>query len=99
MDSEAFHQLVQESYSKELKGVDLQLNEHIPRVVKCYEEAFANEGLSFNKTRPARLFVSKVAENPDDFLSQATKDRFTKLFDTVKQRLEKIRARGAESFL
>ena len=51
--------LVAESYSKELTGKTLNLNAHIPRIVKRYEQAFSRIWeVEFHKTRPARLTPS-----------------------------------------
>ena len=60
-----FDALVSESYKPELKGKTLALNTNLPRIVKRYEAAFAAVGLEFHKTRPARLFLSKMAKEPD----------------------------------
>ena len=61
LDAAVFDALVAESYKKELQGKSLSLNVNIPRIVKRYEDAFSALGLEFHKTRPARLFIEKMA--------------------------------------
>lgn len=93
-----FEQLVKESYHAELKGKNLVLNASIPRIVKRFEVAFADLGISFHKTRPARLFLKKMATEPDRVLPEESSDRFAKLFKLVNERLSKSSARGSKPF-
>lgn len=90
LDHDIFEKLVRESHANELAGKKLILNTKIPRVVKRFEEAFAAEGLEFHKTRPARLFLRKLAEDPAAVLDAATLDRFEALFAGITARLEKM---------
>ncbi|HOF25480.1 MAG TPA: hypothetical protein PK982_04380, partial [Anaerolineaceae bacterium] len=56
-----YESLIKESYKAELKGKNLQLNAKIPRIAKRVEKAFEDLGVPFHKTRPARLFLKKMA--------------------------------------
>lgn len=98
LDPSVFDQLVQECYSVELAGKSLTLNQNMPRVVKRYEFAFDAVGLKFNKTRPARLFLKKMADDPKGVLPRESVTRFEKLFKTINERLAKHIARGPTPF-
>lgn len=93
-----FDALVRESYRVELEGKSLALNANIPRIVKRYEDAFAAIGLEFYKTRPARLFLSKMATDPGGVMPNAAVERFVTLFDQITRAHSKITARSAEPF-
>lgn len=82
LDAEVFDALVRESYADELEGKDLELNEQVPRIVKRYDLAFEKLGIEFHKTRPARLFLDKMGSDPESVLSDDSKSRFTRLFET-----------------
>lgn len=98
IDPMIFEQLVKESYAKELKGKKFVLNASIPRIVKRIEAAFADLGIPFHKTRPARLFLKKMAGEPDKVLPQDSADRFAALFKLVNERLEKSTEKGDRPF-
>jgi hypothetical protein len=98
LDPVVFESLVRESYAKELAGKSLSLNANIPRIVKRFEEAFVAAGLEFHKTRPARLFLRKLADDPSTVLDGATLTRFEALFKLLSQRLAKVAASGDEPF-
>jgi predicted ATPase len=98
LESSVFESLVQESYKSELHGKKLKLNASIPRIVKRYEEAFAAIGLEFHKTRPARLFLSKMAKDPDSVMQGGAVERFETLFAQIRQVHEKTTRRGAGPF-
>ena len=93
-----FDALVRESYKAELRGKKLALNASIPRIVKRYEAAFAAVGLEFYKTRPARLFLSKMAQEPDKVMTDATIERFAALFTLISVAHTKITAKDATPF-
>lgn len=99
LDPDAFSRLVQDSYARELEGKNLVLNDRIPRIVKRYEEAFRALGMNFHKTRPAKLFLRRMAEAPEDFMPSAASDRFEKLFNTVNERMTKLLDRQRRPFL
>jgi hypothetical protein len=98
LEPAVYMQLVHDAYRTELAGKQLMLNPSIPRIVRRYEEAFTQVALTFNKTRPARLFLRRIAETPDQVLPQASRERFEKLFKVVAERLEKLLRRQAAPF-
>lgn len=89
LEPDVYIKLVKEAYTKELKGKTLTLNDKIPRIAKRVEAAFKDLGIPFHKTRPARLLLKKMANEPDTIVSLATVVRFETLFATVNDRLEK----------
>ena len=95
---EVFGPLVEESYSRELSGKELNLNERIPRLVKRYEDAFQKAGLKFHKTRPARLFLHKMAEAPQEVMLPATEKRFAQLVTAVHDMLQRHEGRQPAPF-
>ncbi len=80
-----FDALVLESYKAELKGKKLNLNGSIPRIVKRYEAAFSELGMHFFKTRPARLFLSKMATAPESMMPATSIERFENLFGKIAE--------------
>jgi hypothetical protein len=98
IDPAVFEALVRESYKVELKGKELALNASVPRIVKRYEAAFAAVGLEFFKTRPARLFLSRMSKDPDKVMSGAALDRFETLFINISHAHEKITAKESAPF-
>ena len=99
VDAKTFDKLVDESYSRELEGKELNLNDCIPRIVKRYEEAFREIGLTFHKTRPAKLFLRRMAESPEEMLSGATEERFKRLFASVNEKAEAAKRRNGRPFV
>lgn len=98
LEPSVFDALVRESYKKELSKKKLSLNASIPRIVKRYEAAFSDIGLEFNKTRPARLFLSKMAKDPDSVMPASAVERFEVLFNQIGHAYSKLTARGAAPF-
>lgn len=99
LDPVVFDQLVRESYADELKKKTLNLNANIPRIVKRYEEAFRNIGLEFHKTRPARLFLRKIASKPETVFTDVACRQFSRLFGVIADRLMKRSERAARPFI
>lgn len=99
LDPDTFRQLVEDSYARELEGKDLVLNNHIPRIVKRYEEAFRSLGMNFHKTRPAKRFLRRMAEVPEEVMTDDTKERFKKLFDVINEKSETATRRDSRPFL
>ena len=87
LDPGIYEDLVRESYAKELQGVSLALNGNIPRIAKRFEAAFAAANLVFHKTRPMRLLLTKVGNNPGEIVTEEVADRFARLFATVNARI------------
>ena len=89
LEPDVYIKLVKEAYAKELKGKTLALNDNIPRIAKRVEAAFKDLGVPFHKTRPARLLLKKMANEPDTIVNLATGQRFETLFAAVNERLER----------
>lgn len=78
LNPSVYEVLVNDTYKSELKGKKLTLNPKVPRIVKRYEDAFEAVGLKFNKTRPAREFMSRMTTRPSEVLPDD--QRFVKMF-------------------
>lgn len=98
LDPAVYASLVKEAYKSELKGKAVKLNEHVPRIAKRFEKAFEELGLAFQKTRPTRLFLTKMASEPDKVLTDESTARFESLFKLVNERLQKHIAKGNAPF-
>ena len=98
LDGNVYEALVKEAYKAELRGKKFTCNQNVPRVVKRMEEAFKGLGLTFQKTRVARLFMTHMGNNPDSVFPAETRTRFEKLFELLSQRLEKHRKAGRTMF-
>lgn len=98
LDPNTYESLVRESYAKELKGKKLTLNGHIPRIAKRIELAFSEVGLEFHKSRPTRLFLSKMATDPASVLASDALERFERLFGSINAAFVKHAARGSKPF-
>jgi hypothetical protein len=83
LDPTVYEALVAESYCKELKGKKLNLNAQIPRIVKRYEQAFQDISLEFYKTRPARLFLNKMAIDASAMIPEHNISLFERLFSRI----------------
>ena len=66
--------------------------------MKRFEAAFSDLGIPFHKTRPARLFLKKMAAEPEKALPRESADRFAALFKLVNERLDKSSAKGGKPF-
>lgn len=98
LDPAVYEGLVRESYEGELKGKTLVLNDRIARIAKRMEAGLHALGIEFHKTRPARLFLRKMATNPASVMSEHSAQRFATLFKRVNERLQKHMDRGAGTF-
>src|SRR5258708_1469670 len=98
LDPQIYDTLVKDTYSAELAGRALTFNASIPRIVKRYEEAFDQLGLQFNKTRPAREFLTRMGANPAAVLSAASAGRFQAVFEVIRERYQRLGAAGREPF-
>lgn len=94
LDPQVYEALVRECYSKELKGKKLDLNEKIPRIARRVESAFDDIGIKFHKTRPARLFLKKMANEPASVMPSESEARFEGLFEAINSAFEKHLARN-----
>ena len=98
LDPIVFDALVRESYKTELKDRELALNASIPRIVKRYEAAFSAIGLEFYKTRPARLFLSKMAKDPDTVIFGTALARFELLLTQISRAHSNLTIKYATPF-
>ena len=97
-DPSMYEALVRESYSAELKGKTLTLNMKIPRIARRIELALSEIGIPFHKTRATRLFLKKMAVDPDQVLSTQSVEQFERLFGVVNGRLSKQVAKVGKPF-
>jgi hypothetical protein len=70
----------------------------VPRTVKRFEEAFDALGLKFNKTRPARQFLTSMGSDPASVLTPESETRFKKLLASVASRYATIKAADRPPF-
>ncbi|MEC4749889.1 AAA family ATPase [Methylomicrobium sp. Wu6] len=98
LDPVVYESLVRECYRAELKGKTLLLNVNIPRIAKRIELGLSELGIPFHKTRPTRLFLKKMASEPEKVLPDQSLEKFESLFALVNERLDKQVVRGAKPF-
>jgi len=98
LDPAVYAALVEEAYKQELAGRALVLNGNIPRVVRRVEDAFAQLGLEFHKTRVAKLFVRKMADAPGTVLDGATEGRFAQLLANMEKAVSQIESASRKPF-
>jgi predicted ATP-dependent endonuclease of OLD family len=89
LDPAVYEKLVLETYAKELKGKKLALNASIPRIARRFEAALGELSIPFHKTRPARLFLQKMATDPTSVLPPDSEARFERLCKAINTSLEK----------
>lgn len=98
LDEAVFVRLVEESYANELSGRPLALNPKIPRVITRVEHAFEGLGVEFFKTRPASLWTRKMATDPASVWSEATAERFERLFQRMNAAVAKMETSKRKPF-
>lgn len=98
LDEDVYDGLIKESFAKELKGKTLALNPKIPRIAKRYEQALKDIGIAFFKTRPARLLLRKMAEEPLTIVTDDTEKKFAELFRIINSRFETLQSRNQKPF-
>jgi AAA domain, putative AbiEii toxin, Type IV TA system len=96
LDPFVYETLVRVSYAKELAGKVLHLDSDIPRIVKRFEAAFQEIGLTFHKTRPAGLFYRTMMVDPVSVMTDLSAERFQTLFAIISDRLQNVSAAGRE---
>jgi predicted ATP-dependent endonuclease of OLD family len=89
LDSDVYEKLVRESYASELATKTLTLNPRIPRIAKRIEQGLLDLGITFHKTRPARLFLKKMANSPDEVLPEVSAKQFETIFQVINDRFKK----------
>lgn len=98
IDQSVYEELVRETYKKELRGKKLIFNDKIPRIVKRVEAGFADLGIEFHKTRPARLFMTRMGTQPEAVLTADSRARFERLFARISERFLKHQTAGRNPF-
>ncbi|MEL7115552.1 MAG: AAA family ATPase [Pseudomonadota bacterium] len=88
LDPELYEALVRESYGDEIAGVEIEINDNIPRIAKRFEIAFEAVELEFNKTRPLRLFLKRSGSDPESVFDNETLLRFERLFMAINSSFE-----------
>lgn len=63
-----------------------------------YEEAFAALGMKFHKTRPAKLFLRRMSESPEEALAGETEERFKSRFASIDEKAEISERREGQPF-
>lgn len=96
LDPAAYVALVEEAYKKELKGKTLTLNPKIPRIVKRIEAGFDGLGLEFNKTRVARLFLTKAGgKQSSSVITPNAIENFSRVFSALNAALRHVADKSA----
>lgn len=98
LDPSVFDTLCRESYASELAGRALSPRPEIGRVVRRYEQAFSELGIEFNKTRPAKLFLRRIATAPDEVLPAESVERFERLLRRINAGFTALARRDAPPF-
>ncbi|WP_224017856.1 hypothetical protein [Paraburkholderia tropica] len=62
------------------------------------EAGLADLGIPFHKTRPTRLFLKKMASEPEKVVPDQSLERFAALFTLINGRLDKLIDRNAKPF-
>jgi len=97
LDPDMFTELVNQTYADELSHASITLNANIPRIVKRYESAFQAAGLEFHKTRPAKAFLHRIAQEPST-MTPITRQNFQALFDLINERFQELRQSNRKPF-
>lgn len=98
LDPDVYEALVREAYKTDLKGKFLTLNENVPRIARRVAAALEALEIPFHKTRVTRLFLTKMASEPDKILSKGSAERFEALFKLINDRLSKHIDRNMKPF-
>ncbi|MGR3565050.1 MAG: AAA family ATPase [Heliomarina sp.] len=98
LDAAIYEKLVRDSHAREIGKKKLTLNDRIPRLAKRMEQALNSVDVEFIKTRPARRFLEKMGQTPEDVLTPDAIDRFERLFRAVNEKLARHLVRDAKPF-
>jgi predicted ATP-dependent endonuclease of OLD family len=98
LDPAAFTALVEEEYAKELQGRRIAMNPNIPRIVVRVSKALEALGITFHKSRVARLFMARMASDPRSVTSEEVLARFQKLFECMNAAVRRLAAVGRPPF-
>lgn len=86
LDPAVYEALVREAYKTELQGKILELDRNIPRITQRMEMALENFAVPFQRAKPARLFMAKMAYEPRKVLTPESAGRFEQLFELINER-------------
>jgi energy-coupling factor transporter ATP-binding protein EcfA2 len=92
VDPDIYDRFVRAAYREELEGRELAPDLSTAGAVERYREAFDRIGLTFSRRLPARLITGGSERNLRAFLSRQTDERFSRLFQEIRQQLEVLRA-------
>ncbi len=92
LDPATYDRLVAESYEAELRDIKINLNTQLPRICVRYDKAMTHASIPFHKSRPAKLFMMRLAEKRLT-LSIAEEDRFRRLFQAINKALAESKKR------
>lgn len=88
VDPDIYNALVEEIHKDELEGRSRRPvpPENLPRIAIRCEQEFKQSGIPFRKTDIMRLFYEKMRNNPEEVLTDGTKEHFKKLFRLINAR-------------
>ncbi len=98
LGEDVFKRLVEESYAKEIAGRAVPWNAAIPRLAVRATEALKALGLEFHKSRPARLFLDRMAKGPASVMPVPVMDRIERLCGALNAAVEKLEAADRRPF-
>ena len=98
LGADVFQRLVEESYAKELAGRKVPWNSAIPRGAVRAAEAFGALGIDFHKTRPARLFLDRMAKDPGGVMPGPVQDRVERLCKQLNAAVVNVGTTGRAPF-
>ena len=88
-----YQAVVSEAFAQELADHPIALNANVPRISRRNELSFTASGLDFNKTRPAKLLLRKLAAR-QIVLDNQTLDRFRRLCQSINSAFDRIQGRA-----
>ena len=89
LDADVYEELVRESYSEELNETTFKITNNAPRIAMRFNEEFKKNGIEFNKSRPIRIFISKMANNPEHIITPDVEKRFSALYKKINTLMTK----------
>ena len=89
LDADIYEELVRESYSEELNETKFKITNNAPRIAMRFNEEFKKNGIEFNKSRPIRIFISKMANNPEHIITPDVEKRFSALYRKINTLMTK----------
>ena len=87
IDPEIYEEIVNQCYKKELANIKLNINQHIPRISKRFDKAFADNNIKFDKTKIAHKFMEKIGTDPQNAITGEMIVRFRRLFFIINKRI------------